>query len=274
MVDEDELLRAIRAALASPDGVAAASKMMCDAIDPPASRELAHSQRYLDADALLNWPFGLIYLWSVLMAPSHCGRQKNINAALLAKALSGFYANSDAMISGKLVKMLRDAPKVWEAYGDGRSKEACFRILEGITFSGNVAAHILRILTSSSQHDIKLAKIWRAKAAVSSLAFVSRDRGPAIKKAWDEYKSVAHFWYAIILDMQGFRQMVKSHNPDQFLHFLALAEILRELGSQWLDPATTWKVPPAIALPAVDMRSRLQLLSDELLQVLAAAEFG
>lgn len=101
-------------------------------------------------------------------------------------------------------------------------------------------------------------------ASISKSVFIlsKRRSARALRKAWVEYKSIAHLWAASYVwwdpMSEESREEFFPQDLENLLKFLAIAEIFRRAGlttfshgqsGPILDPLTTWQLPTDLSLP-------------------------
>jgi hypothetical protein len=140
----------------------------------------------------------------------------------------------------------------------------------GMAVSGDLLLFIINAALYSP-NDASLARTIRVWCEDHALGRTHEGRAVAasprsVKAAWSRFKPVAHLCGAWRLSQIDRILEWNPTDPEKLLNFLAIAEGLREFGeahhppsgrtgsqpsrTSTLDPETTWKVPPDLALPS------------------------
>jgi len=145
------------------------------------------------------------------------------------------------------------------------------RAVEAARYGGYVAGNILLYIVSAAETQPQDATVRRAIHAAGVVLARAKDANgrpipasPAsLKQAWHRFRSVSHFWaeFWIVAD----ETEPTDFDPGRYETlpgFLAAAEEIRRrgeavvpAGAQWpiLDPAKTWRCPPTLRLPQLDL---------------------
>ncbi len=146
------------------------------------------------------------------------------------------------------------------------------RIEKGLS-GGILAGELLLFILNCHSIGESLGVTQAVPLFVRGLSEKRIDLGPlnyrrksAMLHEWSTYKPSAHFWGAYVMWLVEMEQdPAFSPVPSSELNFLALAEELRRRGESCftrgqkrlkgpvLDPTKTWRTPPDLRLPMVDL---------------------
>lgn len=210
----------------------------------------------LDDKNELAWD-AILKIWAVMYFPGNELRRRQYVAAVRASVTANSRMQLDE-ISGQVEGVTLPAEDLATLL-NGPSFSDLKREANALYAGGLIAGVMLRTTLSCAVHHRNLMGVNKAACIVGRML---RESGFAnlgeskIKEKWSYFRPVAHLWAALIC-------LEERLASGQVEEFLGLAEAYRAMGEgvfvprshkgPVLDPSQTWRIPPELAIQAVEL---------------------